>query len=130
MLGDKKVVASGTTDSTTKEFLIDSAGNTLYYFGKDSTSPSTLPTNCTGGCATTWPVFYTANPVVPSLLLQSDFGTITRADGPNGGNRFQSTFRGRPLYYFAPDSLKRGNTKGEGVGKIWFVTKPDVTKIN
>jgi predicted lipoprotein with Yx(FWY)xxD motif len=130
MLGNKKVVASGTTDTTLKEFLTDSAGNTLYYFGKDSLDPATLPVNCTGACITTWPVFYTPNNVMPSLLVQSDFSTITRTDGPGGTNRLQSTFRGRPLYYFAPDSTKRGAVKGEGVGNIWFVMKPDITKIN
>lgn len=130
MLANKKVVASGTTDSTMKEFLIDSAGNTLYYFGKDSLSPATLPINCIGGCIATWPVFYTPNNVMPSSLAQSDFGTITRSDGPGGANRLQSTYRGRPLYYFAPDSSRRGSAKGEGVGKIWYVMNPDITKIN
>lgn len=130
MLANKKVVAAGTTDSTTKEFLTDSAGNTLYYFGKDSTSPTTLPANCTGGCITTWPVYYTPNTNFPSLLNKADFGTITRTDGPNGTNRLQSTYRGRPLYYYTPDANTRGVAKGEGVGKIWFVMKPDVTKIN
>jgi predicted lipoprotein with Yx(FWY)xxD motif len=130
LLGEKKVVASGTTDSTTKEFLLDSAGNTLYYFGKDSLNPTTLPANCTGACITTWPVFYTPNMAMPSLLIQSDFGTITRTDGPGGTNRLQSTYRGRPLYYFAPDASTRGSAKGEGVGGIWFVMKPDITKIN
>jgi predicted lipoprotein with Yx(FWY)xxD motif len=130
MLGNKKVVASGTTDSTTKEFLTDSAGNTLYYFSKDSLNPTTLPTNCIAGCITTWPVYYSPNTNFPSLLVKADFGTITRADGPGGANRLQSTYKGRPLYYYAPDANTRGAAKGEGVGKIWFVMKPDVTKIN
>ena len=130
MLANKKVVASGGTDSTTKEFLTDSAGNTLYYFSKDSLNPTTLPTNCTGGCITAWPVFYTPNTVFPSLLSKADFGTITRTDGPGGSNRLQSTYRGRPLYYYTPDANSRGVAKGEGVGKVWFVMKPDVTKIN
>jgi predicted lipoprotein with Yx(FWY)xxD motif len=130
MLGDKKVGESGTTDSLTKEFLVDSAGNTLYYFGKDSLSPSTLPLNCTGACITTWPVFYSPLASIPSLLNKADFGTITRTDGTGGTNRLQSTYKGRPLYYFAPDTFVRGAVKGEGVGKIWFVTNPDVAKIN
>ncbi len=128
MLADKKVVASGTTDSTTKEFLVDSAGNTLYYFVKDSLNPTTLPTNCSGGCITTWPVFYTSNLTLPSLLVKTDFGEITRTDGTV--TRKQSTYRGRPLYYYTPDAFARGSAKGEGVGKFWFVTKPDVAKIN
>jgi predicted lipoprotein with Yx(FWY)xxD motif len=130
MLANKQVVASGTTDTTLKEFLIDSAGNTLYYFTKDSLNPTTLPTNCTGGCITTWPVFYTSNMTMPSLLLTSDFGTITRTDGVGGANRLQSTYRGRPLYYFTPDASTKGVAKGEGVGTLWWVMKPDVPKIN
>ncbi len=130
LLAEKKVVAAGTTDTTSKEFLTDSAGNTLYYFTKDSLNPTTLPTNCVSGCITTWPVFYTPNITVPSLLLQSDFGTITRTDGTGGTTRLQSTYKGRPLYYFAPDAYSKGVAKGEGVGKVWWVMKPDVVKIN
>jgi predicted lipoprotein with Yx(FWY)xxD motif len=130
MLANKKVVTSGTTDSTVKEFLIDSAGNTLYFFVKDSLNPTTLPVNCINGCATTWPVFYTPNMVMPSLLVQSDFGTITRNDGPGATVRLQSTYRGRPLYYYAPDAFTRGMAKGEGVGKVWWVMIPGITKIN
>ena len=130
LLAQKKVVASGTTDTTSKEFLIDSAGNTLYFFTKDSLNPTTLPTNCVNGCIAAWPVFYTANITVPSLLLKSDFGTITRTDGAGGTTRLQSTYRGRPLYYFTPDAYSKGVAKGEGVGTVWWVMKPDVAKIN
>ena len=130
MLANKKVVASGTTDSTNKEFLTDSAGNTLYYFVKDSLNPTTLPSNCTGGCITSWPVFYTSNLTLPSLLNKTDFGEITRTDGAGGTTRKQSTFKGRPLYYYTPDGFVRGVAKGEGVGKVWYVMKPDISKIN
>jgi len=130
MLANKKVVTSGTTDSTNKEFLTDSAGNTLYYFVKDSLNPTTLPTNCTGGCITSWPVFYTSNLTLPSLLNKTDFGEITRTDGAGGTTRKQSTFKGRPLYYYTPDGFVRGVAKGEGVGKVWYVMKPDISKIN
>jgi len=129
-LANKKVGIAGTTDSTTKEFLTDSAGNTLYLFTKDSLNPTTLPTNCVTGCIAAWPVFYTSNMNIPSLLNKADFGEITRTDGPNGTTRKQSTYKGRPLYYYTPDAFTRGVAKGEGVGKVWFVMKPDITKIN
>lgn len=130
-IANKKVGNAGTTDSTTKEFLTDSAGNTLYLFTKDSLNPTTLPTNCVTGCIATWPVFYSPNlSNIPSLLNKADFGEITRTDGPNGSNRKQSTYKGRPLYYYTPDGFVRGAAKGEGVGKVWFVMKPDITKIN
>ena len=130
MLANKKVGIAGTTDSTTKEFLTDSAGNTLYYFVKDSLNPATLPVNCIDGCITTWPVFYTSNLTLPSLLNKTDFGEITRTDGAGGTTRKQSTYKGRPLYYYTPDAFARGVAKGEGVGNIWFVMKPDILKIN
>lgn len=130
MLASKKVGNVTTGDSTTKQFLTDSAGNTLYYFVKDSLNPGTLPTNCVGGCATTWPVFYAPKISVPSLLLTTDFGEITRTDGPNGTTRKQSTYRGRPLYYFSGDAYARGVVKGEGfANKNWFSVNPDVKKI-
>ncbi len=129
-LANKKVAPPASTDSTTKEFLTDSVGNTLYYFTKDSLNPTTLPTNCVGGCITTWPVFYTPNLNIPSLLVKADFGEITRTDGAGGTTRKQTTYRGRPLYYYTPDAFTRGTAKGEGVGTVWWVMKPDVVKIN
>jgi predicted lipoprotein with Yx(FWY)xxD motif len=129
-LANKKIGISGTTDSTTKEFLTDSAGNTLYLFTKDSLNPATLPINCVGGCITAWPVFYTSNMNIPSLLNKADFGEITRSDGAGNTTRKQSTYKGRPLYYYTPDAYKRGVVKGEGVGKVWYVMKPDISKIN
>lgn len=130
LLANKKVVTSGTTDSTTKLFMTDSAGNTLYLFTKDSLNPTTLPTNCINGCITAWPVFYTSNMNIPSLLSKADFGEITRTDGAGGTSRKQSTYRGRPLYYYTPDAYTRGVAKGEGVGKVWWVMLPGITKIN
>ncbi len=129
-LANKKVGTAGTTDSTTKLFLTDSAGNTLYLFTKDSLNPTTLPTNCINGCITTWPVFYTSNLTLPSSLNKTDFGEITRTDGAGGTTRKQSTYRGRPLYYYTPDAYVRGVAKGEGVGKVWWVMLPGITKIN
>lgn len=128
MLANRKVLAVGATDSTTKEFLTDSAGNTLYYFVKDSLNPATLPANCIGGCIAAWPVFYTPNLTLPSLLVKTNFGEITRTDGTV--TRKQSTYKGRPLYYYTPDTFKRGVAKGEGVGTVWWVMKPDILKIN
>ena len=130
LLANKKVGTAGTTDSTTKLFLTDSAGNTLYLFTKDSLNPTTLPTNCINGCITAWPVFYTSNITIPSSLNKADFGEITRTDGAGGATRKQSTYRGRPLYYYTPDGYIRGVAKGEGVGKVWWVMLPGITKIN
>ena len=49
----------------------------------------------------------------------ADFGVI---EHPEGG--MQSTYKGWPLYYWVND-LNPGETKGEAVGNVWFVAKPD-----
>ena len=43
---------------------------------------------------------------------------ISRDDG-----REQVTYNGLPLYYFANDKAP-GDTKGQGVGGVWFVAAP------
>jgi predicted lipoprotein with Yx(FWY)xxD motif len=94
-------------------YLTDASGMTLYYFTKDADGKSA----CYGGCATAWPVFYAPNLSLPSTLMASDFGSITRTDGS-----MQTTYKGWPLYYWAKD-MKAGDMTGEGVGKVWYVLK-------
>jgi predicted lipoprotein with Yx(FWY)xxD motif len=97
--------------------IMDDKGNTLYFFTRDITGDS----KCTGNCLNSWPIFYHEKISVSSGLISSDFGTITRDDGNK-----QTTYRGWPLYYFSSD-VNPGDTKGEGVNKVWFVAKPDYT---
>ncbi|UYZ63029.1 hypothetical protein [Hymenobacter weizhouensis] len=129
----KSVVDKSTGQAAVRSFLVDSQGRTLYTFGKDTRSPSTQPTNCTGNCQTAWPTFYTASRVFPSALTATDFGTITRTTtttaGPYGeATNQQLTYKGRPLYYFAADALTRGKVEGQGVttseGDQWQVALP------
>jgi len=119
---------------SSKTYLVDALGRTLYVFAKDNSSPTTQPTNCTGGCAGIWPAFYLSAPVVPSTLKTSDFATITRdpstTNGPYGNTtstREQLTYKGRPLYYFAGDNAARGKVEGHNLndsGDKWFVVAP------
>jgi predicted lipoprotein with Yx(FWY)xxD motif len=51
-------------------------------------------------------------------LNPADFGTIKRDDGT-----LQATYKGFPLYYWVKD-LKRGDTTGQDVGKVWYVIDP------
>jgi predicted lipoprotein with Yx(FWY)xxD motif len=97
--------------------LTDKAGRSLYSFYVDAAAPS----NCNGYCAITWPAFYDQTPSLGTGLKSSDFGVITRAD-----NSKQTTYKGWPLYYYSGDS-KAGDTNGDGIGKTWFVSKPDYT---
>ncbi|MGB9177438.1 MAG: hypothetical protein WCB46_12005 [Methanoregula sp.] len=92
-------------------FLTDRYGKTLYVFTKDTSGTSA----CTGTCLANWPAFDGGTVVAPSVLTSSDFGTVTRTDGVK-----QTSFMGRPLYYFAKDE-KPGATGGEGVINSWYV---------
>jgi predicted lipoprotein with Yx(FWY)xxD motif len=99
------------------DYLVDGNGRTLYYFTKDSAGKS----SANEAVLLLWPIFYTANVKVPSNLNASDFGGITRGDG-----KIQTTYKGWPLYYYTPDS-KPGDTKGQGVGGVWFIINPATT---
>jgi predicted lipoprotein with Yx(FWY)xxD motif len=103
-------------DTTLGAIMTDALGYTLYYFTKDALPDTSL---CTGGCVTAWPLFYAADPVVGEGLDSSDFSSI---EHPEGG--MQTTYKGWPLYYWKND-LNPGETKGEAVGNVWFVAKPD-----
>lgn len=103
------------TDAKFGSVLTDKDGKTLYFFSSDAAGTPT----CTGGCETTWPLYYSADASTDLNLNKAEVGEVTRADG-----RKQSTYRGYPLYYFAGDAAK-GDVKGDGVGGIWFVAKPD-----
>ncbi len=95
-------------------FLVDGAGNTLYWYTKDSVGVSA----CSGGCLTAWPALTATTFSVPSALNPADFGSIKRDDGT-----MQSTYKGYPLYYWQNDK-KRGDVTGQNVGKVWFVIDP------
>jgi predicted lipoprotein with Yx(FWY)xxD motif len=92
-------------------YLTDAKGMTLYYFKKDVPGKSA----CTGDCIAKWPVFYTKKVIVSKKLDKTDFAAITRGDGIK-----QTTYKGRPLYYFAKDAAA-GDMNGEGVSSAWHV---------
>jgi predicted lipoprotein with Yx(FWY)xxD motif len=134
LLASKNVEDKATHVMSSKTFLVDGQGRTLYYFGRDNSSPNTQATNCTGGCATTWPALYLSTAVVPSSLRVSDFATITRdpstATGPYGNTtstREQLTYKGHPLYYYTGDNSTRGHAEGhdfDDSGDKWYVATP------
>jgi len=103
------------SDSAFGEILTDSEGRTLYYYSKDTKTTS----ECLDGCREAWPIFFANNLTLDAGLNASDFGTITRPDGPQ-----QTTYMGWPLYYFASD-INPGDTNGDQVNDIWYIAKPD-----
>ena len=123
MLGTKRLLDKTANVTSDKNFLIDPQGRTLYTYAKDSKSPGTQPANCTGNCASAWPVFFNSSIIVPtsSKVKASDFGTITRTDGSR-----QSTYKGMPLYYCANDNKAPGKTEGHNLttdGDLWVVAE-------
>ncbi len=134
VLGRKGVEDKTTHVVTSKAYLVDMQGRSLYYFAKDAALPTTQATNCTGGCATVWPALYLGAPAVPSTLKASDFGAITRdqstSTGPYGtttSTTQQLTYKGHPLYYFAADNATRGQVEGDHLssfGDFWSVATP------
>jgi predicted lipoprotein with Yx(FWY)xxD motif len=110
------------SSSTLGNYLADVDGNTLYYFSNDAAGENT----CTGACATAWPIYFEANLTADMLgdgLSIDDFSSVSSASGQ------QTTYKGWPLYYYAPGGVREpaNVTTGEGVGDIWFVAKPDYT---
>ena len=94
-------------------YLTNATGWTLYVFTSDT--PNSGLSTCYGTCATYWAPFYSANIVVPNGVNASAFGTITRT-----GAVKQSTYEGRPLYFYLGDRAP-GQVNGQGVAGTWYV---------
>lgn len=103
-------------------YLTDKDGNALYFFSNDADGNN----NCTGGCITAWPIFNVAGLTADQLGTGLDFGDFNAISTPNGN---QLTYKGWPLYYYAPGGVRElpGQTTGDAVGGVWFAAKPDYT---
>jgi predicted lipoprotein with Yx(FWY)xxD motif len=110
-----------TADTALGHIVVDGKGMTVYVFDKDT--PGSGKSACTGGCLAAWPavVADSAHPEVDGV--SGEVGTITRDDGT-----LQVTLAGQPLYLWASDKAP-GDTTGQGVQGVWWVVKPDGTKI-
>jgi predicted lipoprotein with Yx(FWY)xxD motif len=109
-------VALKTASGSAGIWLTDQAGKTLYIYTKDTGTTST----CYGGCATAWPPLTATGSVTVTgqFTDQSLVGSTKRTDGST-----QVTYGGHPLYYYQADSAA-GETKGQGVGGVWFILGP------
>ena len=99
-------------------YLTGKDGKTLYIFTKDTACDG--KSVCNGDCATAWP------PLVVASLdeIKADAGaTGALALATRDDSTSQVTYKGLPLYYFAADTAA-GETKGQGVGGVWFVANP------
>ncbi len=109
-------MAAGTG---TTQFLVDDWGRTLYAFSPDSFNVNKFTAADFSNNAF-WPIREGSTVgSVPSLIAKADFAS-TSVFG-----KTQYTYKGWPLYYFGPDSLVRGNTKGVSVPHpgVWPVIK-------
>ncbi len=103
--------------STLGTYLIGYNGMTLYRYAPDAANIS----NCSGGCATTWPPYTIASTSALANIqagITGKVSSIVRADGT-----MQVTYKGQPLYFYIKDA-KSGDTTGQNVGGVWFVVKP------
>jgi predicted lipoprotein with Yx(FWY)xxD motif len=103
------------TKGSLGQMLVDAQGHTLYVFETDTNGTS----SCYGQCASMWPALTTdGSPTAGTGLMGGALGTAARTDGST-----QVTIDGHPLYTFSGDSAA-GDTKGEGIGGVWFVASP------
>jgi len=96
-------------------YLTDSQGMSLYYFLNDTPGKS----NCDATCQKKWfPLIATGKLLADQGVNASKLGVIVL---PNGTR--QVTYAGLPLYYYVGDS-RPGDTNGQGVDGLWFLTTP------
>lgn len=105
-----------TQNPTLGAILTDSAGRTLYMFTRDADKTS----NCYDQCERNWPPLLTlGQPQATSGADATKLSTTTRKD-----NSVQVVYGDFPLYYYTPDTAA-GETKGQGVGSVWYVLGAD-----
>jgi len=103
------------------QFFVDDLGRTLYAFARDSSGINNWTTNDPAKDAT-WPIYEVSElKGLPSNLDKTMFATI------DVFGKKQLTYKGWPLYYFGPDEMKRGMTKGVSVPRpgVWPIVNKD-----
>ncbi|AXG72141.1 secreted repeat-containing protein [Kordia sp. SMS9] len=85
-------------------YIVSVNGRTIYTFSNDKNNTNNF-TSADFSNNAVWPIVEITLDQIPSILQNSDFGTID----VNG--RTQLTYRGWPLYYFGEDAA-RGDNKG------------------
>ncbi len=85
-------------------YIVNVNGKTLYTFANDTNNNNNF-TNSDFSNNSVWPIVEITLDQIPSILENSDFGTI------DVHGRNQLTYKGWPLYYFGQD-VARGDNKG------------------
>lgn len=99
--------------------LFDGRDRVLYGFTRDRRGG---PSTCYGACAAAWPVYFSKGTVkATSGVKQSLIGKVRRRDG-----RFQVTYNGRPLYFYAHEGPREVRCQNVSeFGGLWLVMKPN-----
>jgi LPXTG-motif cell wall-anchored protein len=118
--GETVMTASNATLGT---ILTDANAKTLYLYTKDT--PGDGKSACYDNCAVNWPPLTVPAGTTPTLPsgVEGTLATITRTDGT-----LQVTYNGWPLYFFKNDAAA-GDTKGQGVGGVWFILNPGAQTV-
>jgi predicted lipoprotein with Yx(FWY)xxD motif len=113
---DPKVHEVNVGNSDDGPYLTGADGLALYVFGNDSANTST----CSGGCAKTWHPFTIddGDTLKSGSGVKGKLTTFKRVDGS-----MQVAYDGSPLYYYSLD-VAAGDTKGQGVGDVWYIATP------
>ncbi len=103
------------------QYFVDEYGNTLYIFTPDTYNKNNY-TKSDFSNNGFWPIFEDSLKAVPSILDTNNFEMI------DVFGHTQLTYKGWPLYYFGPDSMKRGITKGVSVPSpgVWPVAQANL----
>jgi predicted lipoprotein with Yx(FWY)xxD motif len=103
------------------QVVVDTNGYTLYRFDKDSAKPP--KSNCLEDCFPKWPPLIHTSDLRLEGIDPALVGTVLR---PEDQTR-QVTIAGWPVYRYSGD-LAPGETKGHGVGNVWFAITPQGRK--
>jgi predicted lipoprotein with Yx(FWY)xxD motif len=109
---------TATVNGASVTILTNAQGLTLYYRTSDA-PPSTV---CSGGCAGAWPPLVMSGSSAPTSAASLP-GKLTIVADANGN---QVEYNGHPLYTYSGDTAP-GQTKGEGVGNVWYIVTLNLT---
>jgi predicted lipoprotein with Yx(FWY)xxD motif len=82
-------------------------GMTVYVFDTDEGGTPT----CYDACSKQWPAYLAKS----DGKMEEGWATVKRKDG-----RLQSTYDGKPLYFYSGDK-KKGDKTGDGIGGVWHI---------
>jgi predicted lipoprotein with Yx(FWY)xxD motif len=107
-------------DSPLGTVVVDSSGQTVYMFDKDTAGADSA---CTGTCVPLWPALTTTSSTPTVTGVTGAVGTAPTADGKQ-----QVTLDGHRLYVFSGDSGAQ-QINGQGFMNLWWAVAPDGTKV-